>query len=91
MKSDLNTTAIQWLLNELSEKFPDEIKEMYQNNQLQFENIISRAKQMEETQKGYDIEQMLECWNTALKFQPHGPGFIEFINLINQKKNGNER
>lgn len=86
MHKQKQLTPIQWLLNELLERFPNEVKEMYQNNQLQFENIVSKAKQMEERQKGFTIEQILECWNTALKFESNGPGFIQFLESLKPKQ-----
>jgi hypothetical protein len=86
MSEQQQLTSIQWLLNELSERFPNEVKEMYQNNQLQFENIVSKAKQMEERQKGYNMEQMLQCWNTAIKFESYGPGFVEFLESLKSKQ-----
>jgi len=41
----------------------------------------------EEQQIVFTLEQMMECWNTALKFKPSGPGFIEFIKSLKLKEN----
>ena len=39
---------------------------------LKVTEVIKQAKEMEEKQKGYTLEQMMDCWNAALKFEPHG-------------------
>jgi hypothetical protein len=38
-----------------------------------------------EKQKGYTLEQMMDCWNAALKFEPHGPNFIDYITSLKKK------
>lgn len=43
-------TAVEWLHSELQKKFPKETTEMYNNNQLGYEDIILKAKEMEKDQ-----------------------------------------
>ena len=38
-----------------------------------------------EKQKGYTLEQMMDCWNAALKFEPHGPIFIDYITSLKKE------
>jgi hypothetical protein len=38
-----------------------------------------------EKQKGYTLEQMMDCWNAALKFEPHGPNFIDYITSLKKE------
>jgi hypothetical protein len=69
-------TAVEWLVEELL------------NGKALMPSIIEEAKEMEEKQKGYTLEQMMDCWNAALKFEPHGPNFIDYITSI---KKGNKK
>ena len=44
-------TAVQQMLKELQEKFPKQMADMYDSNQLLLEDIASYAKKMEKEEK----------------------------------------
>ena len=46
----MKQTAVEWLHIELQKRFPKETFEMYNKNQLLYEDIIAQAKQMEKEQ-----------------------------------------
>jgi serine/threonine protein phosphatase PrpC len=46
----MKQTAVEWLHIEFQKIFPKETKEMYNNNQFSYENMIEQAKQMEKEQ-----------------------------------------
>jgi predicted GTPase len=45
----------------------------------------NKAREIEEKQKGYSLEQMMHCWNAALKFEPQGPNFIDYITSLKKE------
>jgi hypothetical protein len=57
-------------MEKYSYKFQEETLEETPNNQ---------------KQKGYTLEQMMDCWNAALKFEPHGPNFIDYITSLKKE------
>ncbi len=44
-------TTVEKMLQELKEKFPKQMTDMYNSNQLLFEDIILKAKEMEKIEK----------------------------------------
>ncbi len=44
-------TPVQWLHLEFQKRFPKQTSEMYENNQLDYEDMIIKAKAMEKEQK----------------------------------------
>ena len=74
-------TAVEWLGMEMGKLFAQyhgKIICIGEFHQKRFE-LENQAKEMEEKQKGYTLEQMMDCWNAALKFEPHGSNFIDYI------------
>jgi hypothetical protein len=55
----MKQTAVEWLHIEFQKRFPKETTQMYNNNQLEYEDLIQQAKEMEKDQiinayaKGY--------------------------------------
>lgn len=47
-------TPVQWLHLEFQKRFPKQTSEMYENNQLDYEDMIIKAKQMEKEQSRKD-------------------------------------
>lgn len=47
----MENSAVEWLVNELKEKFPTRLKSMYNSNQLLLESLVVKAKEMEKQQK----------------------------------------
>ncbi len=43
-------TAVEWLHIEFQKRFPKETNEMYNNNQFDYEDMIIKAKEMENKQ-----------------------------------------
>jgi hypothetical protein len=41
-------TAVRFMLKELQEKFPKEMKDMYENNQLLFDDIVLKSEKKHE-------------------------------------------
>jgi len=57
-------TAVRQMFQDLQEHFPEQMKEMYESNQLLLEDIALRAEEMEKQQAvefGYDIADYLSC------------------------------
>jgi len=57
-------TAVRQMFQDLQEQFPEQMKEMYESNQLLLEDIALRAEEMEKQQAvefGYDIADYLAC------------------------------
>jgi hypothetical protein len=75
MTNNKQQTPVEWLE-----------QEMLKPN-LSMKEILEQAKEMEEKQKGYTLEQMMDCWNAALKFEPHGPNFNDYIMSLKLKEN----
>ena len=44
-------TLVEWFHIEFQKRFPKETTEMYNNNQLGYEDLIQQAKEMEKQQK----------------------------------------
>ena len=65
--SNKKQTAVDWLHIELQKRFPNETTKMYNNNQLGYEDLIDKAKEMDKQQK-------IETWNTRAKID----GIITF-------------
>jgi hypothetical protein len=49
--SNKKQTAVEWLHIELQKRFPNETTKMYNNNQLGYEDLIDKAKEMDKQQK----------------------------------------
>ena len=49
-------TAVEWFHIELQKRFPKETTEMYNNNQLGYEDLIEQAKEMEKQQREDDYK-----------------------------------
>ena len=70
-------TAVQQMLKELQEKFPRQMADMYDSNQLLLEDIALKAKKMEKEEK---IEFALKvCIERA---QTHGGDTLEIANKL---------
>lgn len=64
-------TAVSWLHLEFQKRFPKETSEMYNNNQLDYEDMIIKAKAMEK-------EQSRKAYCAAVKeWHPHVDGDFE--------------
>jgi hypothetical protein len=75
MSNEKQQTAVDWLEKNMWEHI--EYKPTLEIQRIR--KKIQQAKEMEEKQKGYTLEQMMDCWNAALKFEPHGSNFIDYI------------
>ena len=82
MTNNKQQTPVEWLESRITVLIPNDI-----GSQLMYKNNIKKAKEMEEKQKGYTLEQMMDCWNAALKFEPHGPNFNNYIMSLKLKEN----
>lgn len=82
MSNETKQTAVEWLIEQLRNN------ENIRWRGTRLIELAEKAKEMEEKQKGYTLEQMMDCWNAALKFEPHGPNFIDYITSI---KKGNKK
>ena len=73
-------TIAQFILRELQQSFPKEFGSLYSDHQLELEDIFYRANEIEKSiTKQFTLEDMMECWNTALKFNETKILFGEFI------------
>ncbi len=54
-------TSLTWFYLELQDKFPTEVYKMYNSNQLLFESLYLKAKEMEKEQRGYSKEDVLKA------------------------------
>lgn len=73
-------TITQFILRELQQSFPKEFGSLYSDHQLEVEDIFYRANEIEKsTIKHFTLEDMMECWNAALKVKETKVSFGEFI------------
>jgi hypothetical protein len=54
-------TAVKWILIELQNKFPKDMYNMYNGNQLLLESLFLQAKAIEKEQRGYSKEDVLKA------------------------------
>ena len=54
-------TAVEWLIQELQNNFAKQLQDMYESNQLLFEDVFIKAKEMEKEQivKAVDAVQIV--------------------------------
>lgn len=78
-------TIAQFILRELQQSFPKEFGSLY--HQLELKDIFHRADEIEKSiTKHFTLEDMMECWNTALKFKETKISFGEFIMTKHEQK-----
>jgi hypothetical protein len=66
-------TAVEWFHIEFQKRFPKETTEMYNNNQLGYEDLIQKAKEMEKQQR--EISQMDMFY--YINHRNFGDGYIQ--------------
>lgn len=69
-------TAVSQMIKELQEKFPKEMGDIYERNQLLLEDIALRAKEMEKEQRKKDFRagwhgNKHKDWNCEFYLQGH--------------------
>jgi len=95
MTNNKQQTAVEWLVEQFKEYDFADVKDT-ENYIIKMQSFVlteklDKAKEMEEKQKGYTLEQMMDCWNAALKFEPHGPNFNDYIMSLKLKENRDEQ